>query len=126
MRDTRKNERTDTVKRLIVDDLRNLPLEAKTVRTAAQAIAALDEEDWDEIWLDFDLGGKAYETDDDLTVMPLVSVLESWEWKRNPPIIYIHTMNPVGRNRIKAALGSRYVCIDVALSVVMGLTARGS
>ena len=103
------------MKRLVIDDIRSLPIESVTVRTAAEGIEKINSEPWDEIWLDFDLGGRPYETDDELTIMPLVKVLEEKEWAVMPTI-YIHTQNPVGRQRIKAAL-TRYQIVDVAITV---------
>lgn len=98
-----------------MDDLRDLPLQPiHTVRTAAEAIAAVLDQEWDEIWLDFDLGGKPYEKDDELTIMPFINVLETKEWTKMP-VIYIHTMNPVGRQRIVASLKNRYEIKHVVL-----------
>lgn len=102
------------MKRLIIDDLRDLPLEGTTVRTVAEAFLALLENDWDEIWLDHDLGGTPYETDDSLTIMPVVRMLETKDWPVMP-VIYIHTMNPVGRANIVLALRDRYEIKHVVL-----------
>lgn len=95
-------------KRLVVDDIRTLPLDdATTVRTCSEAILLVSEQ-WDEIWLDYDMGGKPYETDDALTIMPFVNALVEYAKSAAPednlPTIYIHTMNPVGRSRITKIL----------------------
>lgn len=105
------------MKRLIVDDLRDLPIEGTVVRNSNDAIAALEGEGWDEIWLDYDLGGKPYETDDALTIMPFVDRLvdDAQLMSINLPTIFVHTQNPVGRQRIKAALQRYYTIIDVML-----------
>lgn len=106
------------MKRLIIDDLRDLPLgDATTVRTAQEAFLLIDE-DWDEIWLDYDLGGKAYETDDAKTIMPFVDLLVEralFQPTKKRPQIFVHTMNPAGRQRIKSALNKYYELTDVML-----------
>lgn len=112
------------MKRLIIDDIRDLPLDGTVVRTVQEALPLLDQE-WDEIYLDYDMGGKPYETDDSLTIMPVVDrlveiALKRWEdsgfdldYYETPrlPTIYIHTQNPVGRKRITLAL-ERYYQIE--------------
>ena len=110
--------------RLIIDDIRDLPLEGTVCRTVQEALPFLDQE-WDEIYLDYDMGGKPYETDDSLTIMPVVdrlieialpfsSDIGLLEYPRLP-IIFVHTQNPVGRQRITLALERYYEVKQVSI-----------
>jgi hypothetical protein len=54
---------------LVVDDWRTMKFEATTVRTLDRGIEFLYSKPWDEVWLDFDLGGQE-------DMRPLVSKVE--------------------------------------------------
>ncbi len=74
--------------------------------TADQAIKLLNEEQWDEVWLDHDLGdynGKRF-------LNPYTNngyVVAQWLEKhprKKPKTIYIHSINSVGAANMKSAL----------------------
>lgn len=74
-------------------------------RSSSHALQQLkQEQDWDEIWLDHDLGG------DDST-MPVVDYLVERAIFEHPVAvrqIIVHTANPVGRAKIVQTLQSHY------------------
>jgi hypothetical protein len=87
--------------RVFLDDIRNSPPGWVVVRTAAEAIALLRTGEVTEMSLDHDLGG-------DSTGM---EVLEWIEWEVvergfEPPQLIVHSGNPVGRERMRAAVES--------------------
>lgn len=84
---------------LWVDDLREPPDPSwRWAKTSAEAIGALHERDWREISLDHDLGGED-------TTRPVVRwMAENDDW---PPVVRVHTANPVGR-RWLVGMADRY------------------
>jgi hypothetical protein len=108
---------------LFVDDTRTFPDHPEdcvvTVRTAAEAIVELrmPKVQWDEIWLDFDLGGVYGQMELYDTAMPVALWLAeqafygcSYKVKQ----IMIHTGNPVGRHAMGLLLRRfGYEVIDV-------------
>jgi hypothetical protein len=93
--------------KLWLDDERNAPEGWVLVKTALDAIVALRRDEYEEISLDHDLGegGTGYD---------VLLYIEA-EVHRNPnykcPRIWIHSANPVGRQRMQRAIDSifRYV-----------------
>ena len=73
------------------------------VRTAAEAINALASEDWDALFLDHDLGGETYVRSGPGTGYEVAVWLER-NPSRKPPQIFLHSLNTVGRDNMKAAL----------------------
>lgn len=73
------------------------------VQTATEAIAALANEDWDALFLDHDLGGEAYVQSGPGTGYEVAVWLEQHP-DRKPPQIFLHSLNPAGRDNMKAAL----------------------
>jgi hypothetical protein len=112
---------TDDIYRIVVvDDLRN-PMAStsegivvETHRTPEEGLAALQAyheagEKIEELWLDHDMGF----SDDgcDLTIWPVVDWLFEQAYQGNPldvTYVFVHTSNPWGRTRIKAALEKHY------------------
>ena len=92
--------------KLIIDDLRvlNLPGDLVYARNVDSALELLENtKQWDEIWMDHDLGSKTGQYED---IWPVIAYFEARnEWN---PIqtgeIYIITSNPVGSQRMKIAL----------------------
>jgi hypothetical protein len=98
---------------LLIDDLRDfrvvLPGHDVTIaRTSAAALAILNEKsDWDEVWLDHDLGLLADGTVDD--IMVVVDYFSERAFNDNPvntPVIYVHSSNPVGVRQMIASLNN--------------------
>ena len=87
------------IERVVVDDLRNHNLPAVHLRTSADATTFLHDnagKHIGELWLDWDLGW----TD---TALPVVLLLEEACFNNSPfdiDVIYIHTANPSGADRI--------------------------
>ena len=76
------------------------------VQTAPEAIELLDKAEpsyWDAIFLDHDLGGQAYVPSGPGTGYEVAKWLESHPDKK-PKQIFLHSLNPVGRDNMKAAL----------------------
>jgi hypothetical protein len=91
---------------LLIDDLRDFLVpdtdaEITIARTSQQALDILAQRnDWDELWLDHDLGG-------DDTIMVIVDYLSEKAFLDEPVnvgMVYIHTSNPVGRKQMKLTL----------------------
>jgi hypothetical protein len=87
--------------RVFLDDIRNSPPDWVVVRTAEEAIALLQTGEVTAMSLDHDLGGES-------TGM---EVLEWIEWEVvergfQPPQLIVHSGNPVGRERMRAAVES--------------------
>lgn len=92
---------------LLVDDLRSCRdhRDAVVARTAG---AALDElrrsRQWDELWLDHDLGHATGVVE---TALPIVDYLCEAAFKGQPVVVgtlFVHTANPVGRATILRSL----------------------
>lgn len=94
---------------LVIDDIRTFTFEAAYARTSQQGLEMLSGGEWDEVWLDHDLGWGG-------TIMPVVAVMEERGFNGDPfPVgrVVIHTSNPVGRANIARAL-ERYYTIQQA------------
>lgn len=73
------------------------------VETANEAIAALTDDSWDLLSLDHDLGGEEMVDSGPGTGYEVACWLENNPHKQ-PAVIWIHSLNPVGRNRMSQAL----------------------
>jgi hypothetical protein len=91
---------------LLIDDLRDFLVldtdaEITIARNSQQALDILAQQnDWDELWLDHDLGG-------DDTIMVVVDYLSEKAFLDEPvnvDMVFIHTSNPVGRKQMKLTL----------------------
>jgi len=91
-----KNRITAFRKKLIGNDI-------TWVMTAADAIEALANNDWDVLFLDHDLGGEAYVKSGPGTGYEVAVWLER-NPTRKPPQIFLHSLNTVGRDNMKGAL----------------------
>ena len=85
--------------KVFLDDMRTEPEGWVLVKTAREAIELLQTNDVEEISLDHDLGEEENGTGYDV-----ISWLEKEVYQSNfsPPVIHIHTANPVARERMKA------------------------
>lgn len=77
------------------------------VTTAAECIRLLEAEDWDECYLDHDLGGRVYVESGPGTGYEVACWLEA-NPARMPKRVVLHSLNPAGRARMKAALPDAY------------------
>jgi CheY-like chemotaxis protein len=76
------------------------------VKTATEAIAMLAEKPdgyWDALFLDHDLGGESYVPSGPGTGYEVACWLEKHPEKK-PGQIFLHSLNPVGRDNMKSAL----------------------
>lgn len=80
-------EQTGAYRMLWVDDLRPAPEGWRWVKTSAEALAALAEQEWDVLSLDHDLGG------DDTSRPVVLHLCEHGGWPRR---VLVHSANPVG------------------------------
>jgi len=89
---------------LLIDDVRTMPVD-KIVRTYDEGIQALQENKWDIVWLDHDLGcfkdGKEY------TGYTILCWLEE-NPRFLPRSIRLITSNPVGRARMQMVIDKLY------------------
>lgn len=101
------------MKILVVDDVRTFEFcpdyitpdtVVKHARTPGEAMSLLDEEHWDEVWLDHDMGQDAWGKE--MTAMPIVKDL--LKNPRDIERIYVHSMNPVGASLMVRMLGELY------------------
>lgn len=99
MPDSTNTSYRDTQRILVIDDIREFE-GATHAKTATAGLRLLQEQEWDEVWLDHDLGG-------DETIRPVVAWMEE-NHPANEPIIHVISLNPVGANYIVAALRSAY------------------
>lgn len=79
---------------LVIDDMRTIEFRKETpphARTSQEGIELLKAGVWDELWLDYDLGG------DDTGMNVVRYILEN---NIHLEIIFIHSSNPVGANRM--------------------------
>lgn len=91
---------------LFIDDIRTPQFDAVIARSVKDAMPLLDEE-WDEIWLDHDLG-------ENQTIRPLVIEMERRAFEGNPVKVgkvFVHSANPVGHRWIRTGL-TRYYCLE--------------
>lgn len=70
---------------------------------ASEAIEKLQEQEWDYLFLDHDLGGEVFVEKTENTGYQVALWLEEHK-ERQPGTIYLHSMNPNGRARMKQAL----------------------
>ena len=93
---------------LLIDDIRTLNCD-KIARTYEEGIAALQEEKWDVLWLDHDLGFMHYGKDysDEKTGYDIMCWLEEHP-EHLPGRIEIVSSNPVGRERIQRVKDKLY------------------
>jgi CheY-like chemotaxis protein len=73
------------------------------VKTSRQAIDLLKEYDYDAVFLDHDLNGEAFTPSGPGTGYEVAKWIEKNQ-QRKPKIIYIHSFNPVGAEKMKQAL----------------------
>lgn len=81
--------------------------EPTIVTTAPECIKLLEAEEWDELYLDHDLGGEVYVPSGPGTGYEVACWLEA-NPARHPRRIVLHSLNPVGRARMKSALPNAY------------------
>jgi hypothetical protein len=96
---------------LVVDDLKTFPFPddvevvyARTLDDGFNFLCDFPEQDWDELWLDHDLGGED-------TIRPLALMLADAAFNEHPwsiGKIVICSMNPVGRDWIESTLDRYY------------------
>ena len=95
---------TTMVDVLVVDDQRTFRFPAVYARTVDAGLALLDEREWTEVWLDYDLGHGA-------NIEPVVHHLEERASRERPlgiGRIYVHTSAPEAGDRMVARLGRWY------------------
>jgi hypothetical protein len=68
-----------------------------------EAIKLLEDQDWDWLFLDHDLGGQIMVTPGDNTGYKVACWLEAHKG-RQPPHMVIHSFNPIGAKAMGAAL----------------------
>jgi len=102
------------MKILVVDDIRNHVLDAVYARTPEEGLQKIISEPWDEVWLDYDMGGVK-------TNLMIVKKLEELAQVNSIllPIgrFVLHTSNPVGREIMRSYLESYY---KVVYAIVVG------
>lgn len=82
-------------------------------KTNDEAISLIEQE-WDEVWFDYDMGGKfgQLESDYPSTILPVVDHIMMhallYGCKFPIGIVVVHTANPVGRQQIATTLGQLY------------------
>jgi CheY-like chemotaxis protein len=77
------------------------------VTTAAECIRLLETEEWSDLYLDHDLGGQVYVESGPGTGYEVACWLEEHP-ERKPSRIVLHSLNPAGRAKMKAALPDAY------------------
>lgn len=98
------------LKTLLIDDLRDFreSRPATIARTSAAALAVLENHrdmEWDEIWLDHDLG--TLPTGEVDSIMRVVDYLCERAFNDDPVVvktIYVHTSNPAGGRQMMTSL----------------------
>lgn len=106
---------------LLIDDLRDFQDKRECViaRNSFEALKILSEDNiWDEIWFDHDLGiVNGHEVDDVMKIVDYLCEKAFNDEPANVDIIYVHTSNPVGGNQIMQSLANYgYNCIRVNAS----------
>ena len=91
---------------LLIDDLKNLPAD-RVARNYADGIAALQEERWDVLLLDHDLGDFSGPEGRELDGCSVMYWLEANQ-QHLPGEIIIVSRNPVGRDRITSVIRRLY------------------
>lgn len=99
----------ECINTLLVDDCRNfvstVGRKVTIARTSSEALSILEtQQEWDEIFLDHDLGMPNGKLDD---VMPVVDFLCEQAFNGTPvsvQTIYVHTSNPAGARHIMSSL----------------------
>jgi hypothetical protein len=91
---------------LLIDDVRELSV-TRTARTFAAGIAALQERQWDVLYLDHDLADFSGPDGRELTGYDVVCWLEA-NPQHLPGKVEIVSSNPVGRQRMASVLGKFY------------------
>lgn len=94
----RRKLATMSERQLWVDDLRTAPIGWVWAKSSAEAIGMLKVSSFDSISLDHDLGG------DDTSRAVVLWMCEHDLW---PPIVHVHTANPVGREWL-TGMAERY------------------
>lgn len=89
-------------KSLLIDDLRNFEVD-RVARTFKEGIEALKEQQWDELYLDHDLGS----TRPNETGYDILCWLETNQ-QHLPHDIVLVTANPVGAERMKVVIKKLY------------------
>jgi len=90
--------------------------EVVAVYTAADAITVLEQQAFDAVFLDHDLGGKTMV--DSHGGEPTGFTVAKWltaNPHRMPPRVFVHSYNPVGAQNIKAIIPSAILCPGVWL-----------
>jgi len=91
------------MKVLVIDDERVFPFEATYARSSAEAIDNLsDEQEWDEVWFDHDLGLG----DDAMMIVKWMGLqhITGVRWSDRIRRAYVHSMNPVGATNIRSRI----------------------
>jgi len=91
---------------LLIDDMRNIEA-TRVARTYADGIAALQERQWDVLYLDHDLGDFSGPGGSERNGYHVVCWLEA-NPEHLPKRIELVSSNPVGRKNIAAVLGKFY------------------
>ena len=93
----------DDIERLAVFRRELIGHEVFCTDLAEIAIKQLEDSDWDFLFLDHDLGGEVFVTKTKNTGYEVALWLEEHS-ERKPNIIYLHSLNPNGRMRMKQAI----------------------
>lgn len=108
------------MKILLIDDLRNFVdnREATIARNSRDALEILsNDNDWDEIWFDHDLGIVDGAIDSVMSVVDFMSGQAFMDAPVNVGTVYVHTSNPVGAKQIMSSLTRYgYKCVRVNAS----------
>lgn len=91
---------------LLIDDMRTMDV-TRTVRCFDDGIAALQERQWDVLYLDHDLGDFSGPNGSERNGYHVVCWLEQ-NPEHLPKKIVVVSSNPVGRSNIQAVLGKFY------------------
>ena len=91
------------MKKLYVDDIRKCPTGWDLAKDYFEALEMLDTTDYDEISLDHDLASYEPDTKEERTGVDIVRFLveRKIDGKYVPPIINVHSANPVGSKRME-------------------------
>ena len=96
--------RVDRPDVLVIDDQRTFRFSAVYARTVGEGLALLAEQDWREVWLDYNLGPG-------LTIEPVMQALERRAASGRPfsiGTICVHTSGPAEGDAMVAALAPWY------------------
>ena len=100
------------VKRLIIDDMREFVGEkpgdeTRTARTVNEARFFLSQESFDEVWWDYDMGGKS------TTYQLAKDIIRGKQYVNGHPLMIVHTGNPVGREDLIKTLETFFTVEEV-------------